>query len=107
MKISKTKSYVETTEGIKTLEELKCNPPNVCKYIFKERKAPESVNGFMTGECMYCGKTHKERIIERLKDYPKLPNGDFDMKHKLIKHADTTVLKIIEKIRKEKSFKGA
>tara|TARA_Y100000004_G_scaffold165984_1_gene197325 strand:- start:43 stop:363 length:321 start_codon:yes stop_codon:yes gene_type:complete len=104
MKISETKSYVETDDGIKTLEELQCSPPNTCKYVFKERKAPESVNGFMTGACVYCGKTQKERIIERVKDYPKLSNGDFDMEHKLNKYADATVARIIEKIRKEKGF---
>tara|TARA_R100000458_G_C8028028_1_gene84782 strand:- start:110 stop:442 length:333 start_codon:yes stop_codon:yes gene_type:complete len=105
MKISKSKSYVETDDGIKTLEEVQCSPPNVCRYSFRERQGMESPKGFMSGACIYCGKTHKERLIERVNEYPKLPNGDFDMDHKLIRLAsDDTVLRIIEKIRKEKGF---
>ena len=105
MKVGKSKSnsYIDTDDGMKTLEEFTCDSHH---FIFKERRALDSPQGFMTGECSKCNITHKEYLLEKIKsdDYPKLPNGDFDMKHKLIKHADTTVLKIIEKIRKEKSF---
>jgi|TARA_R100001530_G_scaffold122673_1_gene90392 hypothetical protein len=62
MEKSKSNSYIDTDDDMKTLEEFTCNPHH---FILKERRAPDSPKGFITGKCSKCNITHKEYIIKR------------------------------------------